>query len=79
MDNLSRGIKSAAALALIFQDQIFKHLAQHFRVNGHFPVKRFIFAHGEIIEIKHLKDFGENPVIQQNIGIDPIIALEGFK
>ena len=75
----------------IFRQQVFKHLAQHFRVNGDFSFQRFSFIDGEIVTVENIQDaragiavfgdftVGKQFVGQQQIGMNPVVIAHRFK
>ena len=79
MHDLARRVERAAALALVFGDQVFKDLAEHLGVNGHFFIERLIFAHGEIVQIENRENIFKDFIVQQDIRAVPGIALERLK
>ena len=52
MNDLARGVERAETFAAVVLDQVFKDLAEHLGVNGHFLFQRLGFVDGEVVAIE---------------------------
>lgn len=74
MHDITRRIVCAKIAAPFAFQQIFKDLAQHFRIDGHFLFQRLVFAHRKIITVKRLQNGPYAAVGKRHIHAAPVIA-----
>jgi len=77
--NFTRGIKGALRFAILHIQQVFKHLAKHLRVHGHFTFQRLVLAHGKVVQVESCKNLAKNIVADAHIRVLPVVAVGGFK
>ncbi len=56
MDDLARRVIRAFRFAVFDFQQVFKDLPQHFRIDGYFFFKRFVFFDGKVIAVKNIQN-----------------------
>ncbi|MDD3066102.1 MAG: hypothetical protein PHT24_07600 [Endomicrobiaceae bacterium] len=91
MHDFARGVIGAFGFAVFHFQQVFKNLAQHFRVNGNFLFQRLVFFDGEIITIKNIQNTVANIALlcrtvvgKQFVGkhygsVHPVIIIDRVK